>query len=155
MLKRSIEDCVGKGRVLSCLTLLYSAIDILLTIEKRANKGTRHSFVRWVDSYMLPNDAFQFSALDLYAARCGIIHLFSGDSDLSRKGQAKRSSTHGEPQVLIHCAKLGRYSGAERSACTFVILSMDSKRQLSDTVDDVADHPHQHRHFCQSIGDGW
>src|ERR1700736_5152787 len=89
-LKSSIEDCVSKGRVLSCLTLLYLTIDNLASLEKRATEGTRHSFVRWVDTYMLPNDALQFSALDLYAARCGIIHSFSAESDLSRKGQAKK-----------------------------------------------------------------
>lgn len=89
-LKDSIDDCASKGRVLSCLTLLYSAIDILASLEKLPNESTQSAFVRWVDAYMLPNTAFHFSSLDLYAARCGIIHAFSAESELSRKGRAKK-----------------------------------------------------------------
>lgn len=88
-LKGSIEDCLTKGRVLSCLTLLYSAIDVLASLERLPNEGTQSAFVRWVDRYMLPNSAFHFSSIDLFAARCGIIHAFSVDSDLSRKGSGK------------------------------------------------------------------
>lgn len=89
-LKDSIDDCASKGRVLSCLTLLYSAIDVLASLEKLPNEGTQSAFVRWVDRYMLPNAAFQFSSRDLYAARCGIVHAFSAESNLSRMGRAKK-----------------------------------------------------------------
>lgn len=89
-LKDAIDDCASKGRVLSCLTLLYSAIDILASLEKLPNEGTQSAFVRWVDAYMLPNSPFHFSSLDLYAARCGIIHAFSAESDLSRNGRARK-----------------------------------------------------------------
>jgi len=100
-LKDSIEDCVSKGRVLSCLTLLYSAIDIFASLERQPNKGTRGSFVRWVDTYMLPNSALQFSSIDLYAARCGIVHAFSAESDLSRSGKARKIvyGWHGQRRI--------------------------------------------------------
>jgi hypothetical protein len=64
-LKDAIEDCMNKGRVLSCLTLLYSAIDIFASLERESNEGTRGSFVRWVDTYMLPNNALHFSSIEL------------------------------------------------------------------------------------------
>lgn len=89
-LKASIDDCASKGRVLSCLTLLYSAIDVLASLERNANEGTQSAFVRWVDTYMLPNSALHISSMDLYAARCGIIHTFTAESELSRRGRAKK-----------------------------------------------------------------
>jgi hypothetical protein len=71
-LRDSIEDCVSKGRVLSCLTLLYSAIDILASLERHQQEGTKAAFVRWVDTYMLPYGAFPFSAITSMLQDAGV-----------------------------------------------------------------------------------
>jgi hypothetical protein len=91
----SIEDCFAKQRKLPCLTLLYAGIDVIATIECGPGKGTGADFVRWVDQYMLNTRELQCSAMDLYGARCGTLHTFISDSNLSRKGKARKVSMRG------------------------------------------------------------
>jgi hypothetical protein len=55
-----------------------------------AGEGTKASFVRWVESYMLKAKPLGCTAIDLYAARCGIVHSMSAESDLSRQDKAAR-----------------------------------------------------------------
>lgn len=82
---RSVEDCLKNKRVLSSLVLLYTIIDVVSSLERGDDEGTKAAFVRWVDQHLLPDAHIHCSALDLYAARCGILHSFSSESDLSRK----------------------------------------------------------------------
>ncbi len=84
----SIEECLNKGRVLSSLCLLYSLIDVTASLERGPNEG-KAAFVSWVDENMLKQRPLPCTALELYAARCGVLHNFTPDSDLSRKGQAR------------------------------------------------------------------
>jgi hypothetical protein len=77
-------------RSLPSLALVYTIIDILGSLERVEGEGTRKSFVRWVDSYLLPNAGLPCNALDLYAARCGILHALTPEADLVKKGEARR-----------------------------------------------------------------
>src|SRR5664280_369361 len=89
-LKDSIEDCLVKCRILPCLILLYSGIDVFASLEAQPGQSTKDAFLYWVEAYMLKGRSLSCSALDLYAARCGIIHAFSWSSDLSRSGKARK-----------------------------------------------------------------
>lgn len=86
----SIEDCFEKRRLLPCLTLLYAGIDIFASLECQPHEGIQAAFVRWADRYLLKAHSLPCTALEIYAARCGIIHTFTADSDLSRKGQVRK-----------------------------------------------------------------
>jgi hypothetical protein len=86
----SIDDCAAKGRVLPCLTLLYTGMDIMASLDSEQGQHNRTSFVRWVDSYLLKHYPIGCTALDLYAARCGIAHAYTADSSLYREGKAKK-----------------------------------------------------------------
>lgn len=150
-LKESIEDCSSKGRVLSCLTLLYSAIDVLASLERLPKEGTQSAFARWVDKYMLPNPAFRFSSRDLYAARCGIIHAFSAASDLSRRGQANKivyawgtASVH-----VLH--RTGQALGRNEIRVHVRDLIDGFGLAVVNYIDDVADHPDQHQPGAPSL----
>jgi hypothetical protein len=88
----SIEDTLAKQRILPCLTLVYSGIDVVASLEARDQEGVRSSFTRWVDDYLLKAGSFEFNALDLYAARCAVVHTFTPESDLSRSGKARTIS---------------------------------------------------------------
>jgi hypothetical protein len=85
-----IEDCLTKRHILPCLTLLYSGIDVISSLEAEQNERVQESFMRWVDAYLLKAGTFRCSALDLYAARCAIVHTFTAQSDLSRSGKARK-----------------------------------------------------------------
>jgi hypothetical protein len=88
-LLETIEDCYNKQRMMPCLVLLYSGIDVAASLEPSMGRGVGERFQKWVDRYMLTNGSLSCTAADLYAARCGVVHTFTPDSDLSKAGRAK------------------------------------------------------------------
>jgi hypothetical protein len=86
----AINLCLGKKLVLPALMLLYAGIDVVAALERRPGEGTRTSFVRWVNSYMLKCRSLSCSALELYGARCGLLHTMAAESDLSRSGSVRQ-----------------------------------------------------------------
>jgi len=86
----SIDDSLEKGHVLPCMILLYSGIDALASLDAEDGRASRESFINWADKYLLSNGDLPCTAIELYAARCGLLHTFSFQSDLSRKGQARK-----------------------------------------------------------------
>ena len=91
-LDSAIDLCLSKSLSMPALMLLYTGIDIAgwveATIEETGIKG-REAFVAWVDKYMKPRTTLGCSALDLYAARCGVLHTMAPDSDLYQKWPGK------------------------------------------------------------------
>ena len=73
------------------LVLLYSAIDIAAGLASEApNAAGKQPFVKWVNRYMAVHDRLGCTALDLYGARCGLVHGFGSASTLSQSGKAKQ-----------------------------------------------------------------
>lgn len=72
------------------LALLYTGIDIAASLERLGHEGTKASFIRWSNSYLLRNRALPCTSADLYSARCGILHTHSAESDLSRAGKTRK-----------------------------------------------------------------
>jgi hypothetical protein len=70
------------------IILLYVGIDSVSALE--VGKASRSSFKKWVDGYMLSKASkLGCTSADLYAARCGVLHNLSAESDLSRKGKGR------------------------------------------------------------------
>lgn len=88
---KSIEICLNEKLQIPSLILLYSGIDIMgwLNHPVSMDHRSKEDFIRWVDDYLLPNKNIRCKAVDLYAARCGIIHSYSFFSKLSKEGEAK------------------------------------------------------------------
>jgi hypothetical protein len=87
-LLESVEDCLAKRRLLPCLILVYSGIDIISSLEPGRASGS--AFMAWADKYLLKDALLACTPSDLYGARCGILHTFSAESGMSRKGQARQ-----------------------------------------------------------------
>ena len=82
-----ISLCISSGLIFPALTLIYSSIDIVswmafgnIQVEKR--------FIKWIDQWMYKNRTLDASSIDLYGARCSILHTLTPDSSLSKKGKA-------------------------------------------------------------------
>jgi len=88
---KSIELCLNAKLQISSLVLLYSGIDIMAWLNRPGlkEKASRKDFIRWIDNYLLPNPNIKCRAIDLYAARCAIVHSYSFSSVLSKDGEAK------------------------------------------------------------------
>ena len=86
-----IKLCSEAGLVNSALVLLYSGIDTASSLDLAYDKqSVRLRYTQWCDAHMFKGTSFDFTSLELYATRCGVIHESSVESDLSREGKARR-----------------------------------------------------------------
>jgi hypothetical protein len=51
----------------------------------------KNDFINWISKYMKtdPSQIYQYNPIDVYGARCGIVHRYSAKSDLSDSGSCK------------------------------------------------------------------
>lgn len=82
--------CIRQGVELPSLILVYSCIDALgwLAVPDPAPTPQR-TFTAWVDRWMLPASPLPCTSLDLYAARCGVLHTLTANSKLATQGKAR------------------------------------------------------------------
>lgn len=85
-----IDDCLEHVRLLPCLSLLYTGIDVIASLERQAGEKVWESFTRWADRYMVQQTGLHVTALELYGARCGILHTFTAESNLHARGQVRQ-----------------------------------------------------------------
>jgi hypothetical protein len=88
LLKSGIDACIEKKAFAPALILIYSAIDTTGWLDSKAEFSTRDDFIEWVDKYLLKAKPLKCTAIDLYAARCGVLHTFTSCSRLSSVGKA-------------------------------------------------------------------
>lgn len=86
------EDCFAQRRFLPGLILVYSAMDILASLDRPPHKreAGRQGFIDWVNTYLLPGSKLACSAEDLYGARCGLLHTYSAESQHTHEGKARQ-----------------------------------------------------------------
>jgi hypothetical protein len=84
---RSIELCIENKLILPALTLIYIGIDTFAWVAY-GDIATKTRFVRWVENYMYKAKKLWPRPIDLYAARCAILHTLTPYSDLSKSKQA-------------------------------------------------------------------
>lgn len=95
-----VRDTI-KGTRLMCeaklfgqlMILIYSAIDSMGLLAAPASQvsASGASFKAWVSKYLLAQDrSLEFTEVDLWAARCAVLHTYTSQSDLSRKAEARQ-----------------------------------------------------------------
>ncbi len=89
LLTAGIDACIEKKAITPALILIYSAIDTTGWLDSTEAFSTRNDFMSWVDRYLLKAKPLRCTSLDLYAARCGLLHTFTPDSQLSSSGKAR------------------------------------------------------------------
>ncbi len=100
---KDINDAWERKCYRAALILVYCGIDAMahLTMPAGKDKVTRSDFVGWVDNYMRFRDAnkqptLALQGLELYAARCAIVHTYSSEADLHKDGKVKRQIGYGD-----------------------------------------------------------
>lgn len=86
--------CIELGQIIPALVLMYSQIDALAwaCAEHRGRSQVRANFLTWTETWLMPHLRPLIPTLnpiDIYAARCGVLHTLTSDSDLSVAGHAK------------------------------------------------------------------
>lgn len=90
-LVRAIIICIDNKLTLPALMLLYAGIDICGWLASPSDRAsTCESFTHWVDKYLLPSKQLPVTAIELYAARCGLLHTYTPESHLSAAGKARK-----------------------------------------------------------------
>ena len=90
LLGSGMDACIEKKLSAPALILIYSGIDTVGWLASSEHYATKASFMKWVDGYLLKGKPLQCTSLELYAARCGLLHTFTPNSELSSLGKARR-----------------------------------------------------------------
>lgn len=146
----AINACIDKKLTLPSLMLIYTGIDIIASLDRKENEGTKKSFTRWAENYIL-NQSLHGSctAIELYGARCGVLHMMSPKSDLSKEGKAREvcyawgNATANKLELVggylgldypvIHISKLN--TAFQKGVRTFLSELADEKKRLIEIVE--------------------
>jgi len=76
-LGRGVDVCLYNKLIGPALTLIYTGIDTVGWLDSNNPCATRDSFMGWTNRYLLSSNRLACTAIDLYAARCGLLHTFT------------------------------------------------------------------------------
>ncbi len=87
----AISTLYEKNLLPHSLVVIYSTIDIcgLLDAKPSQTNADSASFKAWVKKYVLAYPGLELNEIDLWAARCGVLHTFTSHSKLSSLGKAR------------------------------------------------------------------
>jgi hypothetical protein len=90
-IKRGILVAIENNCLASAVILILSGMDTMaaLGMPKEQLDVTRDDFVKWAERYIKFPCEDQLTGLDLYGARCAMLHCFGVVSKLSRTGQCR------------------------------------------------------------------
>src|SRR5262249_57578437 len=85
---RELKGCEAAGATAAAVVMAYVCIDAMAYLSMPADKSeqTRQDFIAWVDGYLKahPDQPYQYQGLDVYAARCAVLHAFGSEAALHR-----------------------------------------------------------------------
>ena len=93
----------------AAIKLIFAGIDTMAYLDMPATQTdvTRQGFVKWCERYIHFPCKEQLSGLDLYGARCSVLHAHSSASKLSREGKCRMIgyADHMVPEVAYQPSK--------------------------------------------------
>jgi len=120
---KAIELCVSNKFFISALKLTYAAIDNLAYLGTSRQMVEKPEFIKWVNSFLLPNSNLSCTAEELYAERCGLLH---------QNTAATHNLSSGMKNIYYTCGDSQPEEGSDhveesrRDQCRFI--SIDSLR---------------------------
>jgi hypothetical protein len=99
-----IKKARDNGAFAGSVILTLSAIDAMafLAMPKTQKEVHLTDYVDWTDKYIQTdsNQPYQYKGIDLYGARCGIVHRYGAISRLSEQGKCKIFVYHNGPEHI-------------------------------------------------------
>jgi hypothetical protein len=91
-IKRGIIVCMDADCWGSAMVLLFSGIDTIAWLASPAaqESATKSAFIEWCDRYVRLPGSQQLSGLELYSARCAVVHVYGSESNITRDGKARQ-----------------------------------------------------------------
>lgn len=90
-IKQDIQILLEHGGFRGATLLMYAAIDAMAftTLPAGRNEVTKSDFIAWADRYIRFPGPHQVSGLELYGARCAMLHTYGSESKLSRESKCR------------------------------------------------------------------
>jgi hypothetical protein len=90
-IKRDLRVALDNNCLRAAVILTYAGIDAMAFIGLPAKQDdvTRREFVAWAERYVRFSGPEQLSGLELYGARCAMLHNYSLYSSLTRSGKCR------------------------------------------------------------------
>jgi hypothetical protein len=89
---KAIRLCINERLITPALMLIYCGMDAAASMSRPAKQEEvqREDFVAWAERYMHCKERLDVRGIDLYGARCGILHAYTAESRQSRNETAVR-----------------------------------------------------------------
>ncbi len=90
-IKGDLRAVVKSARWRAAVILTFSGIDTMAYLGMPAEQVevTGADFIAWCERYIQFDGALQLTGLDLWGARCGIVHTYTAESRASRAGKCR------------------------------------------------------------------
>lgn len=90
-IKNDIKICLDHKLHTACALLTFAGIDAMafLNMPKYQTSVKKKDFVKWSNKYIKFNSIERLSGLELYGARCALIHNYGATSELARQGKVR------------------------------------------------------------------
>jgi hypothetical protein len=91
-IKEDIKLLLGADRFRGALLLIYAGIDCMASIGMPATQDDvkQVDFVLWADTYIRFPGTDQVTGVELYAARCALLHQYGTSSRINREGRGRQ-----------------------------------------------------------------
>jgi hypothetical protein len=122
-----IDACLEKKLYLPALILIYSGIDIAGWLASPEPFASQKTFVDWVDAYLLKAKALPCTALELWGARCGLVHTLTPFSRPPNKPPRVR------PRIIWPVFGTACVEDIQK----FIELKEDSERYVAVHINDL------------------
>ncbi len=105
-LTEQIKRCDDQGLTTPSVAMCFICIDAMASLARPSGKDkvTRNDFIEWCDKYLKPTSLHQqyhYSGVDIYAARCALIHTYGTTAELHEKPNVVKFLYH-DLQSLSH-----------------------------------------------------
>jgi hypothetical protein len=87
-----IRRCERAGATIAAVGFAFVCIDTMAFLSLPSGKSTqtRKDFIAWTDKYLKGHQTqpYQYRGIDVYAARCALLHAFGSEADLHDKDKS-------------------------------------------------------------------
>ena len=137
------------GALVAALAMVFVGIDTMawLSLPLEQHSVKRDDFCAWVDTYLKADAAqpYQYVGIDLYAARCAMLHSYGSLSDLHKKPNPPKTFGYldngphradGASLVLISIAVLIHdFGGALNTFLQSALKDADLKSRIDGRIE--------------------
>jgi hypothetical protein len=89
-----IIRCQKADATVAAVAMVYVCIDTMAFLSMPATQTTQNKrdFITWVDNYLKADSSqsYQYRGIDVYAARCSLLHTFSAETEAHKKDPSIR-----------------------------------------------------------------